>query len=140
MQELAKSFSELVNSLNGGAKGLADALNRVAPGAWKVVVYQARLSGITNALCWLSLSCVLAFVARRFYVDHRKTLKLAHLETKKDAIGRLENEASRYYVVALACGSIAAAIAAVGVLSNVATILNPEYTAASELSARFFRR
>jgi hypothetical protein len=140
MQELAKSFSELVNSLNGGAKGLSDALQRVAPDAWKIAVYQARLSGITNALCWLSLSCVLAFVARRFYVAHRKTLKLAQLETQKCAIGKLEDEASGYYVGALVCGSIASVIAAVGVLSNVATIINPEYTAASELSVRFLRR
>lgn len=121
MQELAKSFSELVNSLNGGAKGLAEAMQRVAPDAWRIAVFQEKLNGWLRLLFAVTSVAVLSKIAA-FCLRRRREDKPNSLEWTIAFVVLL----SSTMIIAWSSG-----------LYSIPRLINPEYAAALELSKLF---
>ena len=119
MQELAKSISELVNSLNGGAKGLADAMQRVAPDAWRIAVR----AQITNAVVSIALEITLFVVALM-------------ISRKLVAYGRNEDTSQEGAGACYAATFCLACVAIWMVCSlnlDLQRLLNPEFYAAADI-------
>lgn len=142
MQELAKSISELVNSLNGGAKGLADAMQRVAPDAWRVAVRQVVIDAATGWAAWLLFAVLLLVVAAKFSANQRWNESAMATERgkehpKQSALDNYEEHGFTWQGLKWAALLVAAVTVLVSSSSYIPDLLNPQYAAASQLSARF---
>jgi len=140
MNELAKSISELINTINSGANGLGSAMQTHAPELWRLAVRQVILDAASNIALFLSLSTIAFLVGMRFG-------KAAKSWSKKedDAIASNDHHAARnassesagYTVAQWIIVTIAVIMAGTALSCNIPKLLNPGYEAASQLSSRF---
>lgn len=138
MNELAKAISELVNTINGGANGLGQALKTNAPQLWKMAVYQAKVDAWSSVAMWCSLAVILLLIGRHFrtHVKYWETERAKLTDDPWEA-AKAKDSADCWrtaFVIAMTLASIIV-VATVG--NNMPQIMNPEYAAASALSERF---
>ena len=143
MNELAKSIAELIATINKGANGVGESFQKVAPDAWKVAVYHAKVQAWTTLACVLGLAAIVFAVGLKFWQMQRKNDDLAdQAETGKEPGWKDQYRAACSDAEGFAFGKwcafcIAALITVLGITANLDEIMNPEYEAASQLSARF---
>jgi hypothetical protein len=121
MNELSKSVAELIQSLNGGAKSLAEALQRISPEAWKVTVYQVQINAYRNIIGWWCIAAVCFVIGLKFRQIEKK------LRAAKD------NEAESYCIVTWVAMCLSLIISFVAVCANIDGIINPQYEAAVKI-------
>lgn len=147
MQELAKSISELVNSLNGGAKGLAEAMQRVAPDAWRIAVKQVVIDAVTGLVGWTLVAALICVLAYKFKLNEHQNYSWLAQEKKKPAaeqrepyISRLVTDANVWHIWTWVSAVSACVVLIAATCFHIPRLLNPQYEAASQLSARFLRK
>jgi hypothetical protein len=133
MQELAKSFSQLVDSLNGGAKGLAEALQRIAPDAWRIAVRQVVIDAACGLLAWTIIVYGILSVAHIL----RTCSKSASDEPESIGRGGLMTDKAAYVLWSRIVTGTGLVIYAVAVSCYMPELLNPQYEAASQMAERF---
>ena len=128
MSEISTSFSKLIDSLNGGAKEFGEFLKNTSPEAWRIAVYQSQIEGWRNICIWLLISLVGITIGMKFISVCRK---LKAVGNKSDADG--------FYVGSWIIICVSIVIFGVSIGVNIDTILNPGYSAASDLLAKIKR-
>lgn len=126
MNELAKSIADLINSLNSGAKGAADAFARVAPEAWHALVRRVQVEAALQAACFIALSALCGYLALWF---RRAALDCAR---RKPYYDQSEDVGFRWVGFGV-CASAAVIFASVLLCGVLPDLLAPEVTAAERL-------
>lgn len=121
MNELLKSLSELIQSLNGGAKAFGDSLQRIYPEAWRVAVYQVQLNGFRYMAAWCFIAAVIFVIGLKF----RQVEKSYRAEQGLDV-----DKSTDFNIAKWIAMSLAAVIAFTAICVNIDTITNPQYDAA----------
>ncbi len=110
------ALTNLVNSGHEGAQDLITTSKHLAPEAWRIAVYQVKLQAICTMTSWLLFAIIFGVVATIIFKQAKKSDK------NKGALLLIA------VPIGLASlGNIAAS------LSCVPRLLNPEYTAATNI-------
>jgi hypothetical protein len=91
--ELQNAIAELVKTLTGGAKGAGNALQSVAPEAWRIAIRQVQIDAIATVLIWSLAGIVFLsfaqFAVSPFIKRNKAELKIAQVrvaEARENAI------------------------------------------------------
>lgn len=64
MEELTKQIAELIATINKGANGAGEQLQRIAPDAWRLMVKQVTIEAWSSIIFWTSTTALLLLASR----------------------------------------------------------------------------
>ena len=143
MEELAKQIAGLLQTLNSGAKGVGESVQRIAPDAWRVVVKQVIVDAWSSIVCWTIVSLVIFGIAiflRRCANASTKKVNESEDDHKCQYMKDLKSEAFTMNAWALVLTVAGSVVLFSAFNQNVPRLLNAEYHAASYLSERLLGR
>jgi hypothetical protein len=117
MKDLSNSIAELVDSINHGAKAIGTSIQNISPAAWKIAVYQAKLTAWIHMGIWVFIASIVAYVAYKMHLYGKKNPNVSDIFES--------------WCWILLCVAFLVAIIAIG--EGAIVILNPEYTAGTEI-------
>jgi len=123
MKDLSNSIAELVDSINHGATAVGASFRNISPEVWRAAVYQARITAWIYMGIWLFVAGIVAYIADKMRAFRRKAI----------ADGDTRGEADSFETASwvLACVALLITIIAIG--EGIIGIMNPEYTAATNI-------